>query len=521
MTEPTSRRRGVWRVPLLILTVLLVAVMAVPVAVTLFPALAGDSGEPAAAGPSPSTRLAGGQKRATTEPDPVGLARQVPLTSAGLPVDGSTVVSLTFDDGTKDQLIAAEVMERHGLQGTFFVNSGSTGFDGYLDLEDLNRLYAAGHELGGHGYQHVELDKVPVDEAARQICLDRAMLMGWGFRTTSFAYPNAASTQGVRDAAEECGYNTARGLGGTATDFSCGACPTAEKLVPDEPFLTKAPQMVNEDWTLEDLKAPVLGAEANGGGWVQMTFHTVCEGSCGGISVDPQVFEEYMAWLKEREARGTIVRTVDEVVGGEEKAAVDGPDPSVPDTGSAGVVNPGLEMLDNEAYPVCWEAAGYGKNTASFTRVSPGLRGDTAYRVTVADHVDGDAKLLLRMDLGECSPIVEPGHSYTLRTHYQGTGDPQFVVYLRTVDGRWDYWQASPFFRASDKVREAVWTTPVIPEGHTAISFGLALVEEGSIVTDDYALTSNGELSANGNGWLRPPAFLRDALGTLTGSTGS
>ena len=38
---------------------------------------------------------------------------------------GPTVVSLTFDDGNADQMTAAQIMNTYGLDGTFYITSGS------------------------------------------------------------------------------------------------------------------------------------------------------------------------------------------------------------------------------------------------------------------------------------------------------------------------------------------------------------------------------------------------------------
>jgi peptidoglycan/xylan/chitin deacetylase (PgdA/CDA1 family) len=41
-----------------------------------------------------------------------------------------TVVSLTFDDGQASQYAAASVLHRHGMAGTFYINSGYVGSSG-------------------------------------------------------------------------------------------------------------------------------------------------------------------------------------------------------------------------------------------------------------------------------------------------------------------------------------------------------------------------------------------------------
>src|SRR5262249_11169408 len=62
----------------------------------------------------------------------------------------TTTVSLTFDDGFADQKEGAALLRRHGMHGTFFVNSGNLDQPGRLSWADLHLLVADGNEIGGH-----------------------------------------------------------------------------------------------------------------------------------------------------------------------------------------------------------------------------------------------------------------------------------------------------------------------------------------------------------------------------------
>ena len=66
----------------------------------------------------------------------------------------TTVVSITLDDGVADQLSAADSLQRNGMRGTFYVVSGLIGSPGYFSRADLDRLAAAGNEIGGHTVLH-------------------------------------------------------------------------------------------------------------------------------------------------------------------------------------------------------------------------------------------------------------------------------------------------------------------------------------------------------------------------------
>jgi peptidoglycan/xylan/chitin deacetylase (PgdA/CDA1 family) len=81
---------------------------------------------------------------------------------------GRRQVILTFDDGTKGQIRAAEILERHGMRGIFFVIPANTanGDPRFLNADDLERLARAGHRVAAHGYQHRSLPGSGTEVAA-------------------------------------------------------------------------------------------------------------------------------------------------------------------------------------------------------------------------------------------------------------------------------------------------------------------------------------------------------------------
>jgi peptidoglycan/xylan/chitin deacetylase (PgdA/CDA1 family) len=231
------------------------------------------------------------------------------------PRKGQVIVSLTFDGGYKGQDIAGTILASHQIAGTFYVNSGYIGFPAYMSLDQLRGLSRQGHEIGGASTQNNDLSKLPIAEAAKQVCDDRATLDRLGFRVTSFAYPRGADTVGVRRAVSQCGYNSARdvsGLHNSATD--CGDCPVAETIPPTNDFRIRTSENAT---TLEVLKARVTSAESGGGGWVPLGFRFVCVcPSKGAEAITPSELTAFVSWLSDRPPGTTDVRTVDRVVGG-------------------------------------------------------------------------------------------------------------------------------------------------------------------------------------------------------------
>ena len=411
----------------------------------------------------------------------------VPAYDAGAvftPGPGQSVVSITADDGLAGAARLGEILSASNLAGTFYVNSGLLDLPGYLSLRQAKELALAGHEVGGHTFSHKELVGLDPQEAAREICQDRTNLLAMGFNATNFAYPFASGNDGVERQVAGCGYNSARALGDTLSD-GCLQCPPAEDLLPADPYVLKAPAQVESDWTMEDLQSAVL--QAPPGGWTILTFHGMCPIECGTINVDEQLVEDFTAWLAGQQAQGRVlVKTVQDVIGGPLRPAVDAPAPRPLAPGENGVRNGHLEESDGPD-PRCWTAAGFGNNNRSHS-IAAGMEGSRGLQVSITDYRDGDGKHVLAQDLGECSVPVEPGRRYSVRTWYKSDARAQFSLYFRDREGRWHYWTASSLLPQSSEFRQGSWTTPPVPDGATALSFGLGLVSNGTLVTDNYAL---------------------------------
>jgi peptidoglycan/xylan/chitin deacetylase (PgdA/CDA1 family) len=407
------------------------------------------------------------------------------ITAAPAQAANPAVVTLTFDDANADQLTAASIMKSNGLHGTFYVPSGYVNQPGYLTVANLQSLAADGNEIAGHTVTHPDLATLPTDEATRQVCNDRVNLTNWGFRITSFAYPFASLLPATKTIVSNCGYNSARSLGDIRTRFGCNGCALTESIPPADPIELKAPDEVDNRWSLADLQRTVTQAET-AGGWMVLTFHHIGPASADPLTISPTLFSQFAAWLKTRPAT-TTVKTVDQVIGGTVKPVVSGPAVAPKPAGSNLITNPSVETLVS-GMPQCWQQAFYGTNSPTFSTVTPGHTGTRATQLRMAGYASGDAKWLPALDLGGCSPTATPGHSYALGAWYKSTVPTQIEVYYRTGLGSWAYWTASPFFAGATTYQKAAWTTPPLPEGASAVSFGLDLLSNGTLTVDDYEM---------------------------------
>jgi peptidoglycan/xylan/chitin deacetylase (PgdA/CDA1 family) len=231
---------------------------------------------------------------------------------------GRTVVSLTFDDGTDNHAAAVAMLEAHEMRGTFYVNAGHVGEPGYLTWSQLASMAADGHEIGGHTLDHVDLTTVSRSEAKHQIRENRARLLRQGFADTDFAYPYGAGWHDstIRSIVAECGYASARGAWGLVGP-DCTTCTAySETMPPEDIWAIRTADNPRSTTSLGTIESYVTNAETRGGGWVILVFHHIADGG-DEFSTSPADFEALLDWLEAREATGTTVKTIDQVVGGE------------------------------------------------------------------------------------------------------------------------------------------------------------------------------------------------------------
>jgi peptidoglycan/xylan/chitin deacetylase (PgdA/CDA1 family) len=401
-------------------------------------------------------------------------------------VAGSTVISLTFDDTFADNFQVGALAEARGMRATFFVNSGRIGQAGSLSLDQLIALRDQGHEIGGHTITHARLAEIPVDDARRQICDDRSSFLENGFRVTSFAYPFSSQNATVRQIAADCGYNSARLVGGLVVPTSCSGCPYANPMPPVDPFGVRTNDSIDETTTLDLMKLYVTQAEQHGGGWVPMVFHHVCDG-CDSLAVSPATLATFLDWLAARAPQGTVVATVDQVMGGDVKPAVPGPLPAP--VGPNMLQNASLETdANSDQVPDCWQRGGSGTNSGTYTLTTNAFEGARAQRIDVTSFSSGARRLVSRQDSGACAPAITPGHRYTVSARYIATSQPIFSVYYRNSSGSWIWFAQSARLPTSSSYALGTYTTPAMPAGATAISVGLSLVAVGSLTMDAYSL---------------------------------
>lgn len=127
----------------------------------------------------------------------------------------SKVLTLSYDDGTVQDIRLIGILDKYGIKGTFNINTGRylpeetvrTRYYGKLKLSEAIELYTnSGHEVAVHGYSHPYLDKMKTDEMLTEILEDRRNIeKQYGTLARGMAYPFGAYNDDVITCLKNCG----------------------------------------------------------------------------------------------------------------------------------------------------------------------------------------------------------------------------------------------------------------------------------------------------------------------------
>lgn len=120
-------------------------------------------------------------------------------------------VALTFDDGYADAYSAAlPLLRERGFAATFYIVADFVGQPGYMTMEQLRELAAAGMEIGAHSVSHPDLTALDEATARYEINESRQRVAALtGAPVTSFCYPAGRYNPLVRALVQEAGFTSA------------------------------------------------------------------------------------------------------------------------------------------------------------------------------------------------------------------------------------------------------------------------------------------------------------------------
>jgi VCBS repeat-containing protein len=277
-------------------------------------------------------------------------------------------------------------------------------------------------------------------------------------------------------------YESARAVGGVG----CLGCTVAELLQPVNRYYILTTDSVLVDTALAELQNYVIQAELNGGGWVPLVFHAVCD-DCSDYSMTAQTLTNFLTWLKARESQGTYVRTVHQVMSGNYP-----PPPPPPPLGPNLIINPSLEVLGANNLPDCWQIGDWGSSAGTWTRTTDAYTGGFAEQLWMTAYNNGDRKIMPTMDYGQnaggCAPAVEAGENYQLGAYYKSTIPSIMVLFYLDANDNWQYLLDGANLPASTDWAKMNYRTGLLPTGAKAVSFGIALQDVGTLITDEYSM---------------------------------
>lgn len=137
---------------------------------------------------------------------------------------GGLAKALTFsyDDGVEQDIRFIEILDKHGMKGTFNINSGSYPSEDKVWPEGTvhrrmpysrcTEIYSkGGHEVAVHALTHAFLEQLPKERVAYEIVKDRENLENqFGCIVRGMAYPYGTFSDDVVNVLDACGILYAR-----------------------------------------------------------------------------------------------------------------------------------------------------------------------------------------------------------------------------------------------------------------------------------------------------------------------
>jgi len=117
-------------------------------------------------------------------------------------------LTFSYDDGNIKDRDLVELFNKHGVKGTFNLNSDKffeNGADYNISNKEIAELYK-GHEVAVHTVTHPRLELLPKSQTAREILQDKEALENYsGTIVRGMAYPFGTFNDDVVDVAKTCG----------------------------------------------------------------------------------------------------------------------------------------------------------------------------------------------------------------------------------------------------------------------------------------------------------------------------
>lgn len=137
-------------------------------------------------------------------------------------------ITLSYDDGVKNDLKLLEIINRYGIKATFNLNNDKLRSDNF-NAEEIKKHYlSAGHEIAVHGEMHLANGNVASIDGIRDVLLCRLelekktgrIIKGMAYPDTGISkFANGVSYDGVKQYLSDLGISYSRTLGGDNNNF--------------------------------------------------------------------------------------------------------------------------------------------------------------------------------------------------------------------------------------------------------------------------------------------------------------
>lgn len=123
---------------------------------------------------------------------------------------------ISIDDGRREMLQAAELLDKHGLEGVFYIAPYDEKIT--MNVREIIRLSQT-QEIGGHTLYHTRLTRVSLQEAKTEVEKGKQELEAiTGREITKFAYPRGWHNPEVMEIVRNAGFKEGRTMKMGITD---------------------------------------------------------------------------------------------------------------------------------------------------------------------------------------------------------------------------------------------------------------------------------------------------------------